>query len=191
MPIISVVIFPWRTLFSVSPSRPVLVAQVETIRQHPAITLTPADHRQAMAQAGRGLVSEAAGHLGRATEAVAQERQALGDLVGAMRAQHEHQKHLLWAGAVACLVGLLFSPVIASVLPFGLNGYIAAAIMRSSRDEAGATLMAAGNPEGWRATASAIDLLIPNKTALAACREAAARTKKEQRCTLVVPAPRS
>jgi hypothetical protein len=31
--------------------------------------------------------------------------------------------------------------------------------------------------------------LLPNKAALAACRDAAAKTKKEQHCVLVVPAP--
>ena len=49
--------------------------------------------------------------------------------------------------------------------------------------------MRAHHPEAWRDLESAAALLGPNIAALAACREAAAKTKKEQRCTVVVPAP--
>jgi hypothetical protein len=54
---------------------------------------------------------------------------------------------------------------------------------------AGGALMAAQSPEAWRDLESAASLLLPNKAALAVCRDAAAKTKKEQHCSLVVPAP--
>jgi uncharacterized protein DUF6118 len=44
------------------------------------------------------------------------------------------------------------------------------------------------NPAGWATLAAEINLVEPNHAALSACREAAARTKKEQRCVIVVPA---
>jgi hypothetical protein len=49
--------------------------------------------------------------------------------------------------------------------------------------------MAAGSPEAWRTLSSAAELQKANAAALAACREAAAKTKKEQHCAIVVPAP--
>jgi hypothetical protein len=49
--------------------------------------------------------------------------------------------------------------------------------------------MQAGNPEGWRGQEEATNLVRSNQEALAACRDAAAKAKKEQHCTLVVPAP--
>jgi len=61
--------------------------------------------------------------------------------------------------------------------------------MRSDRWNAGAALMQAGNPEAWGDIESANALLAPNKAALKSCREAAANTKKEQHCLIVVPAP--
>jgi hypothetical protein len=48
--------------------------------------------------------------------------------------------------------------------------------------------MAAASPAAWHDLQSAAKLLVTNKEALAACREAAAKTKKEQHCILVVPA---
>jgi len=85
------------------------------------------------------------------------------------------------------VVGLLFSPVLSSLLPFGLDGRIAASIMRSDRWNAGAALMQAGNPGAWGEMEAADALLTSNKAALKLCREAAVRSKKEQRCTVLVP----
>jgi len=48
--------------------------------------------------------------------------------------------------------------------------------------------MQAGSPDGWRGLADASNLVRVNQEALAACREAAAKAKKEQRCTITVPA---
>jgi hypothetical protein len=68
---------------------------------------------------------------------------------------------------------------------------VAAFIMKADRWHAGGALMAAQSPEAWRDLESAASLLLPNKAALAACRDAAAKTRKEQHCVLVVPAPPS
>jgi hypothetical protein len=43
-------------------------------------------------------------------------------------------------------------------------------------------------PNGWRGVIDSANLVKANREALAACREAAARTKTEQRCTITVPA---
>jgi hypothetical protein len=72
-----------------------------------------------------------------------------------------------------------------------IDARMAATIMGADRFNAGAALMAAQSPEAWRDLESAAALLTPNKAALAACRDAAAKAKKEQRCMLVVPAPGS
>jgi hypothetical protein len=64
----------------------------------------------------------------------------------------------------------------------------AAFIMRADRWNAGAALMQAQSPEAWRALMDAGKLSSDNSVALAACREAPAKAKKEQRCILVVPA---
>jgi hypothetical protein len=94
---------------------------------------------------------------------------------------------LLRTGGVAVLFSLLAAPIFARLLPFGIDGRMAATIMGADRWTAGAALMAAQSSEAWRDLESAAELLTPNKAALGACRDAAAKTKKEQHCTLVVP----
>ena len=48
--------------------------------------------------------------------------------------------------------------------------------------------MKSPNPRGCAVLAVEKNLVEPNHAALTACREAAERTKKEQHCTIVVPA---
>ena len=64
---------------------------------------------------------------------------------------------------------------------------MAAVIMKADRWNAGIALMQAGSPSGWRGVAAASDLVRVNQEALAACREAAEKAKKEQRCMITVP----
>jgi len=49
--------------------------------------------------------------------------------------------------------------------------------------------METGSPEGWRIMVGDLNLVNAYQAALALCREVAAKAKKEQRCTFVVPAP--
>ena len=63
----------------------------------------------------------------------------------------------------------------------------AAFIMRGDRWHAGADLMAAGSPAAWRERSAAAELFHSNTAAFATCRDAAVKTKKEQRCTVIVP----
>jgi hypothetical protein len=87
------------------------------------------------------------------------------------------------------LLGLLVSPFAARLLPFGWDAGVAATILHTDRWSAGQALMKSSNPEGWSTLAAEINLAEANHDALSMCREAAARLKKEQRCTIVVPAP--
>ena len=49
--------------------------------------------------------------------------------------------------------------------------------------------MGAQDLQAWNVLMATAKLTVDNATALGACREAAAKTKKEQHCIFVVPAP--
>jgi hypothetical protein len=158
------------------------------IEHQPALKLTSAQHQQAIAQAGNTLMREAAQKLDRATQDAERERHQLAVLVGAVRTKDEQSRVLIWGAAGALMVGLLVSPFVAGALPFGGDSAVAAVIMGADRWSAGIALMQAASPEGWRGVADASNLVRVNQEALAACREAAAKAKKEQRCTITVQA---
>jgi hypothetical protein len=159
------------------------------IEQHPAIRTTPAQYNQAIAAAGEGLMHKSVREFHDATAAAVAERRDLAAMIGTMRGKWKQWEWLGWTGIGAFFLGLLISPMFARVLPFGWDGEVAAFIMRADRWRAGGALMEAASPEAWRDLDSAAALLQSNKAALAACREAAAKTKKEQHCGIVVPAP--
>ena len=109
-------------------------------------------------------------------------------MIGTARRQDQQLKWVVWTGAIALAFGLLGAPVVARLLPFGLDGHVAAFIMRGDRWHAGQVLMQADSSTDWAQFAAAVDLSKANKAALEACRETAAKTKKEQHCSVIAPA---
>jgi hypothetical protein len=166
-----------------------VVARLQVIEQHPALKSTPAQYQAAILAAGRDLMSRAAFNMDRAAEAFDEEQRNLAGVIGTVLTQ---RKQLEWIGitaAAALLLGLLVSPFAARLLPFGWDAGVAATMLHADRWNAGQALMKSSNPGGWSTLAAEINLAEANHDALSTCREAAARTKKEQRCTIVVAAP--
>jgi hypothetical protein len=177
------------TLGAIAKKLEIVGSFMAAIEQHPAIRTTPAQYNQAIAAAGDGLITKAIRELDSATGAAMNERRELAAMIGTMRGQWKQWEWLGWTGITAFFLGLLISPMLARVLPFGWDGHVAAFIMNADRWNAGTQLMQAHHPEAWRDLESAAVLLRPNIAALAACRDAAAKAKKEQHCGIVVPAP--
>jgi hypothetical protein len=60
--------------------------------------------------------------------------------------------------------------------------------MRDDRWDAGEALMAAGNPDAWRGALNSWNLVRANQDTIAKCREAFAKSKHDDHCTITVPA---
>ncbi|KND61500.1 hypothetical protein BVER_04434 [Candidatus Burkholderia verschuerenii] len=166
----------------------VVAAQLDAINKHPALTMTPEQHRQTIAQAGNGLMREAGQKLDRAIQDAKRERQQLINLIGTARRQDEQRNWLIWMGLAVFVVALLLSPFLYAALPFGLNGHVAALVMNTDRWDAGQALMKASSPDGWNSAVNAWNLVRANQKEIAACGEEAAKSKKDQRCAITVPA---
>jgi hypothetical protein len=165
---------------------------LETVLASPALNLTPEQQGQGIARAGTALVREAAQRLDRAAQEAERERSRLSGIVGQAWARDRQIRMLCWTGGVALAVGLLLSPVVASVAPFGLNTRVAALVMREDRWTAGGELMRAANPAGWNRVVADTRLADDNRDALKACQAAAVASGKTQRCTVMVePSPSS
>jgi hypothetical protein len=163
--------------------------RLEQIEHHPALRVPPAQFCEAVARAASGAMQEAANQLEQARRDSVLTTRDLTGIIGSARTQDRQRKWVMITAAIALGAGLIVSPFLGRLLPFGLDGRMAATIMGADRWNAGAALMAAQSPEAWSDLESAAALLVPNKAALAACRDAAAKSKKEQRCILVVVAP--
>ena len=163
--------------------------QLETILKSPALTRTPEQQGQAIANAGANLIREAAQRLDRAAQEAERERSRLSGIIGQAWAQDRQFKLLCWTGGAALAVGLVLSPLIAGVLPFGLNTQVAALVMRADRWTAGGELMRAGNPAGWARLEADTQFVGGNREAIDACRAAAARSSRTQHCSVTLVPP--
>lgn len=171
----------------------VVAGQLEAIDKHPVLKMTPEQYRQAIAQAGHGLMREAEHKLDEATRAADRQRDQLAELIGTARSQPVQRRWLWRVGmmcfGVALILGLVLSPYLVSVLFWGSwQTGVAATVMKASRGDAGAALIRAENPAGWNALVSDWNLVQANQKEIAACREQATKTKKDQRCTITVTA---
>jgi len=164
--------------------------QLEAVLQSPALRLTPEQQGQAIANAGTVLVREAAQRLDRAAQEAERERSRLSGIVGQAWAQDRQFRLLCWAGGAAFAVGVVLSPIIAGLLPLGLNARVAALVMHEDRWTAGGDLMRSANPTGWDHFVADAQLVSDNREVIDACRAAVARTGKAQRC-IVTLAPGS
>jgi hypothetical protein len=164
-------------------------ARLDQMERHPALQLAPANYPAALERAGNLLMREAATKLDQAMRETERTTQALAALVGAVRTQGQQNRWLKITAGTALTLGLILAPFLARLLPFGLDGRIAAAIMAADRWNAGAALMAAQSPEGWRELARDAELMKLNAAAIGACRAAAVKAKQEQRCVIVVAVP--
>jgi hypothetical protein len=163
-----------------------VACQVELMGQHPALRMTPADHHRAVAQTGADLMRGALQSFERATQAADGERRQLSAMIGTARAQESQFKVVALVAGIALLIGLVLSPIFASILPFGLNARVAALVMRNDRWNAGAALMAAQNPQGWNELGAAEDLVKANRERLLACQAVATRAGRSQTCSVLV-----
>ncbi len=163
--------------------------QLESVLKSPALSRTPEQQGQAIANAGANLIREAAQRLDRAAQEAERERTRLSGIIGQAWAQDRQFRFLCWIGGAAFAVGLLLSPILAGVLPFGLDTRVAALVMREDRWTAGGDLMRAANPGTWDRLTAGAQLVSDSREVIDACRAAVARTGKAQHCTVTLAAP--
>jgi hypothetical protein len=166
-----------------------VVGRLQAIEQHPALKSTPAQYQAAILAAGRDLMSQGVGRLDRASDAFEREQQNLTRVIGTVRGKRQQWEWLAITAAAALTVGLVLSPFATRLLPFGWDAAVATTILHTDRWSAGQALMKSTNPGGWEMLAAEMNLATANHEALSACRDAALKTKKEQHCAIVVPAP--
>ncbi|WP_234732162.1 DUF6118 family protein [Acidocella facilis] len=166
-----------------------VVGRLDVIEKHPAIRLTPEQHRQAIAREGNELMRDAAGRLDKATREHAQVAGQLAGIIGTMRGRRDQAFWLIALPLVAVILTLLASPVVLGELPFGWNLSAAATVMKADRWDAGWALLRAADPGDAGDAAAGYNLVQSNQAALVACQQAAAKEGKDHKCTITVKAP--
>lgn len=163
--------------------------QLEAIQKFPALRMTPEQQGQSIANAGSALLREAAQKLDRATQEADRERYNLSQMIGTVASKERLRTLWLTFLPLVFLLGFMAFPFAMRVTPAGFKREVVATIMEATQWDAGIALMRAGNPDGWTQLTADADLASANRDKIAACRDDAAREKREQRCTVIVPKP--
>jgi hypothetical protein len=153
------------------------------IEGHPVIRMTPDQHGRAIERAGAATLREAMETFRNEAAALGLERRQLGQIVGVALDQEDQRRRQLWFAGAGVAVGLMLFPLIAAFAPSG-NYLAVLAAGETDRWQAGGVLMHAGSPEGWREFVWAANLARANAEAIRACREAAAKAGKAQKCAI-------
>jgi hypothetical protein len=163
-------------------------SQLETIQQSPALRMTPEQQGQSIANAGNAIFREAAQKLERAAQEADHERYNLSNMIGTIRAKSDQRFMVIMAAAFALFVGLIISPMLARIMPFGISDYIASRIMGADEWNAGIALLNNANPDLWAQIVADSNLADANRDKITACQKDAAKAKKDERCTITVKA---
>ncbi|KAB2788958.1 hypothetical protein F9L06_25910 [Brucella anthropi] len=162
---------------------------LEALQKSPALRNGPDHYARALENAGDRISESAARSLEARGQALERVTGDLRDFARAARLRREQDWWLCGVGAAGLVAGVLLALFAPRVLPGSVDMAVASTAMNADRWSAGISLMQSGSPAGWRSLMAANDLVRDNQEALAACAEAAAKAKKDHRCTVNVSAP--
>src|SRR3954470_11437527 len=168
--------------------------RLETIEGHPALRMTPAMFREQHERAVTNASGEArreAEDLVQGISGVSRDVQAM---LGSARTREAQNWRLLEASTIGVVAGLILFPLLgfplARNLPFGsLPDTLAAWAIGEEPWRAGMAMMARANPQKWGAIVDGSRHAEAAGEELKGCYEAASKSGKEQRCSMVIKVP--
>jgi len=168
----------------------VVEERLAAVEQSPILRNGAEHYARSLERSGEGLVRTAALELeGKGRDL---EREAINLAAYTKSAYDRRSQDLrMWiAGGVGLLAGALLVLLLPRILPFAANTHVAAIVIGQDRWNAGVTMMQTADPGGWRGVADSWQLVRDNAEAIDRCAEAARTAGQDQRCTIIVKAPR-
>ncbi|MBG0792963.1 hypothetical protein IYY11_06110 [Methylocystis sp. H62] len=171
-------------------------AMVKTMRQSPALQITPDERVARIATAGDQARAEERATIARARETLDRATEKLESLAAAVATTDEQRLRLLFAAIAGAIAGVVLWSFLLDAIARALppdwripESMATHTLGASSPWEAGSQLMRTANPRAWAALNEASDFLRDNHETIEKCREAATQTGKPIRCDLGVKPP--
>ncbi|QFT29554.1 hypothetical protein FIV00_03600 [Labrenzia sp. THAF82] len=161
--------------------------RLQAIEKLPVLRLQPAQLTRAAEQGGDRLVKSLARKVDDATSDLAREARNLAAYTKSARDRETQTRNLYFAGLGGLVAGMLLVGVVLFCLPDTLAARASAFFMHDTRWNAGFALMSAEDPVGAQFMNAASQLVYDNHDTVEKCRAAAAKTGRDQTCTIVVP----
>ena len=163
--------------------------RVHGVEQSPILRQGAEHYAARLERGGRDMMEKAQQSFSRQAGDLERMTGNLAARVAGARERQQQDRWLCGLSAAGLVLGILLTLFAPRGLPFSAAPRVASVVMGDSAWRAGMGLMAFDSPEAWDRVAAADRLAIANKDELAACRETAARVKKDQRCTITVAMP--
>lgn len=163
--------------------------RLQGVEQSPILRNGPQHYAAALERSGEGLVRTAAQQLERQAADLERAGWNLAAHVVGARERNRQDWWLVGVGAAGLVLGILLTLFVPRVLPLSAAPRVASVVMGDSAWRAGMGLMAFGSSDSWDRVAAADQLIEANKDEVTACREAAVKAGKDQKCTITVAAP--
>jgi hypothetical protein len=169
-------------------------SQLQAIQNAQSLIEVAADrYVKKFQESGTAMLGAAITVLGKSSHELRDVSEKLGEQLALAKGRYVRLKFLGLAGGGGAVAGVLAGIVMTLFLPAmflsSAAPRVAALVMRQEPWEAGMKLMKFASAEGWSRVASADELVEANSATVSACREAAAKTKRDQKCLITVAAP--
>ncbi len=168
--------------------------QLQAIQNAPSPLEVAADrHVRKFEASGTAMISAAITVFSRSAHELQGVSEELGERLALAKGRYVRRKFVGLAGgggaAIGAVLGVLMALFLPAMFPSSVAPRVAALVMRQEPWEAGMKLMKFASPEGWSRVASADELVEANRATVSACREAATKTKRDQKCPITVATP--
>ncbi len=141
-------------------------------------------------ESGTAMLSAAITVFGESSHELRGVSEKLGERLALAKGRYVRLEFLGLAGgggaAIGAVLGVLMALFLPAMFPLSVAPRVAALVMRQEPWEAGMKLMKFASAEGWSRVASADELVEANSVTVSTCREAAAKTKRDQKCSITV-----
>lgn len=180
------------TLGQLSKNLHAVALRVDAIEKHTAAKLSPEAFEREMRRTRDEVLRPFRDGLEGARREVIEAASYLRDAGGVVRQRHEQHQQLVRTALGGLVVGLIAFPLmvfpLARVLPGRVDEGLALTALGQGGWEAGGRLMAGADLAGYQRLIEADRLMRSAGEELRACQENAAKTSRDQRCTVTVKA---
>lgn len=146
----------------------------------------PAEATKPLLEAGEHMFSQARRKVEEAEGALQREEMALRSFVRNVRHADDQRRWLMWTAGGSLVVGMILFYGLARALPWDGNTYIAASLVGEDRWNAGIELLRKSSPARWNEVVADQEFMRANRSTFEACRAAATKSKKDEKCTITV-----
>lgn len=183
------------TLGAIAKNLHAATVRIDAIAKHTGANLATEVARREIARVYDESLRPARLELERSTREVLDAVHVVDATVARVRTGREQRIRLVRVGAIGLAAGLIAFPLlvhpVARLLPasWGVPETVATSALGRRGWDAGALLMQADSPTGWHRLTEADAIVRSGGEELKACRDAAAKSARDQRCMITVKPP--